>query len=291
MASLKDVKIKTAGVRKTKQITKAMNMVASAKLRGAQQRIETFRPYAAKFYEVLRELAGSSDSVTHPLLVRRPEVKTCAILLCTSDRGLCGGFNANLINAALTLAREKNAQGIAVRFYCVGKKGRDAVRKTGFEIVRAMTDLNAVYSFSTASHIGLDLIFAYESGDVDEVIITYGEFQSMFRQAPVRLPLLPISAGRDEKAGERGAAREYSYEPAAQTLLASLLPQFIKVQIYRALLDTGASEQAARMTAMENATRNCDEMIGTLTLLYNKTRQAAITSDLIDIVGGVEALR
>ena len=295
MASLKDVKVKISVVKKTKQITKAMNMVASAKLRGAQQRIETFRPYAAKFNEVLHELADSSDSVTHPLLLRRPEVRSSAILLCTSDRGLCGAFNANLISAAFALAREKNARGIALKFYCVGKKGRDAVRKAGFEIMQSLTDLNAVYSFSIAGQIGRDLIFAYENGDVDEVNILYGEFQSMFRQAPVRFPLLPITSGRDaEELGrpeKAGLGREYSYEPAAPVLLATLLPQCVTVQIYRALLDSGASEQAARMAAMENATRNCDELIGTLTLLYNKTRQAAITRELIDIVGGVEALR
>ncbi|ABB37787.1 ATP synthase F1, gamma subunit [Oleidesulfovibrio alaskensis G20] len=289
MPSLKDVQLKIAGVKKTKQITKAMNMVASAKLRGAQTRIERFRPYAAKFYEMLGDLASQADSSAHPLLEKREEVNTCGIILATSDRGLCGSFNVNLINDALRLAREKASAGKTVKFYCVGKKARDAVRKSEFEIVKELVGQMNAFDFTMANSIGLDVIHAYLTGELDEVVMIYGEFQSMVRQVPQRLQLLPMAAAKEEEVA--APSKEYTYEPAVEGLLAELLPRFIKVQIYRGLLDTSASEHAARMTAMDNATRSCDDMISSLTLLYNKTRQAAITRDLMDIVGGAEALK
>jgi F-type H+-transporting ATPase subunit gamma len=289
MPSLKDVQLKIAGVKKTKQITKAMNMVASAKLRGAQTRIERFRPYAAKFYEMLGDLASQADSSAHPLLEKREEVNTCGIILATSDRGLCGSFNVNLINDALRLAREKASAGKTVKFYCVGKKARDAVRKSEFEIVKELVGQMNAFDFTMANSIGLDVIHAYLTGELGEVVMIYGEFQSMVRQVPQRLQLLPMAAAKEEEVA--APSKEYTYEPAVEGLLAELLPRFIKVQIYRGLLDTSASEHAARMTAMDNATRSCDDMISSLTLLYNKTRQAAITRDLMDIVGGAEALK
>ncbi|MFV0421499.1 F0F1 ATP synthase subunit gamma [Oleidesulfovibrio sp.] len=290
MPSLKDVQLKIAGVKKTKQITKAMNMVASAKLRGAQSRIERFRPYAAKFYEMLGDLASQADSSVHPLLEKREEVNTCGIILATSDRGLCGSFNVNLINDALRLARQKAQEGKTVKFYCVGKKARDAVKKTEFEIAKEVINEMNSFDFSMANSLGLDVIHAYLTGELDEVVMVYGEFQSMVRQVPQRLQLLPMAAAEGEEE-VAAPSKEYTYEPAVEGLLAELLPRFIKVQIYRGLLDTSASEHAARMTAMDNATRNCDDMIRSLTLLFNKTRQAAITRDLMDIVGGAEALK
>lgn len=289
MPSLKDVKVKIAGVKKTKQITKAMNMVASAKLRGAQQRIERFRPYAAKFYGMLGDLASKADGSAHPLLEVREEIKTCGIVLATSDRGLCGSFNANLISTALKLAKQKAAEGKTVKFYCVGKKGRDAVRKSDYEVVTAIADQMGSFDFQLANKLGLDVINHYMIGELDEVVLVYGEFVSMAKQLPITLPVLPIVSEKGEETLE--PSKEYIYEPAVEGLLAELLPRFIKVQIYRGLLDTSASEHAARMTAMDNATRSCDDMIGALTLLYNKTRQASITRDLMDIVGGAEALK
>ncbi len=290
MASLKDVKVKIGGVKKTKQITKAMNMVASAKLRGAQQRIERFRPYAEKFYDMLSDLAGKTDENAHPLLAAREEVKSTGIILVTSDRGLCGSFNVNLTNAALKLAGAKKAEGKTVRFYCVGKKGRDAVRKEGYEIPQALVGRMNSFDFQLAVELGNEVMDAFLKGDLDEVIVLYGEFISLGRQQPALKQLLPI-ASTETKAENAGGAKEYIYEPAVEGLLAELLPRFIKVQVYRGLLDTSAGEHAARMTAMDNATRNCDDMTTALTLLYNKTRQAAITTDLMDIVGGAEALK
>ncbi len=292
MPSLKDVKVKIAGVKKTKQITKAMNMVASAKLRGAQQRIERFRPYASKFYDMLGDLASKADSSVHPLLEVREEIKTCGIVLATSDRGLCGSFNSNLITTALKLAAKKAAEGKKVKFYCVGKKGRDAARKTDHEVVMALADQMGSFDFQLANRIGLDVINAYLARELDEVIMVYGEFVSMAKQLPIALPILPIAPKEEEAAPAAPASnKEYIYEPAVEGLLAELLPRFIKVQLYRGLLDTSASEHAARMAAMDNATRSCDDMIGSLTLLFNKTRQASITRDLMDIVGGAEALK
>ena len=272
MPSLKDVKMKIVGVRKTKQITKAMNMVASAKLRGAQSRIERFRPYAEKFQAVLGDLAAKSDGSAHALLERRAECHVSVIILATSDRGLCGGFNAMLIAKALDAARTKTAEGKTVKFICVGKKGRDAIRKTGFEVLSSYADVMGSFDFSLAS--------------------------GMARQVPLVQPLLPVEAAAPATADSaadgtsaQGVSEEYTYEPEVTKLLAEILPRFVNVQIYRGLLDTSASENAARMSAMDNATRNCDEMVGALPLLFNKTRQTSITNELIDIVGGAEALK
>ena len=293
MPSLKDVKMKIVGVRKTKQITKAMNMVASAKLRGAQSRIERFRPYAEKFQAVLGDLAAKSDGSAHALLERRAECHVSVIILATSDRGLCGGFNAMLIAKALDAARTKTAEGKTVKFICVGKKGRDAIRKTGFEVLSSYADVMGSFDFSLASGIGKDVVSGYTHKAMDEVTLIYGKFVSVARQVPLVQTLLPVEAAAPATADSaadgtsaQGVSEEYTYEPEVTKLLAEILPRFVNVQIYRGLLDTSASENAARMSAMDNATRNCDEMVGALTLLFNKTRQTSITNELIDIVGG-----
>lgn len=289
MPSLKDVKNQIGAVKKTKQITKAMNMVASAKLRSAQNRIERFRPYAEKFYEMLGDLAAGADPSVHPLLERRDEIKTVGILVVTSDRGLCGSFNTNLNQAARKLAEEKKAEGKEVKLYCVGKKGRDFLRKRGFEIAQSYADKMNSFDFTLANQLGLEVIGAYMKGELDEVHLVFGEFISIARQIPRSLMVLPMQSTGESEA--KGSAIEYIYEPSVEGLLAELLPRFIKVQIYRGLLDTSCSEHAARMAAMDNATKNCDDMIGSLTLKYNKARQATITKELMDIVGGAEALK
>jgi F-type H+-transporting ATPase subunit gamma len=291
MASLKDVKVKIAAVKKTKQITKAMNMVASAKLRGAQQRIERFRPYADKFQEILGDLAGGADSSVHPLLETRAEIKTSLIVLVTSDRGLCGSFNAGLINMALKLAKEKTAQGRNVKFVCVGRKGRDTVRKSAYEMVSAYADKMGSFDFTLAAKLGVEVIGGYIQGQFDEVDLIFGKFLSIGRQDSTRITVLPMVATGGETAAAKVGKLEHVYEPSVEGLLAQLLPRFVNVQLYRGLLDTSASEHAARMRAMDNATKNCDEMVGTLTLVYNKARQASITKELMDIVGGTEALK
>ncbi len=298
MASLKDVKMKIVGVGKTKQITKAMNMVSSAKLRGAQARIERFRPYAEKFQAMLVDLAGKAEDSAHPLLETHDEKKVCTIILVTSDRGLCGSFNGNLISQAMKLAAQKASEGLDVKFICMGKKGRDAIAKTNYETLLSFGDKMGALSFALAGQMGNEVIHGYQSLAMDEVYLIFGEFVSMAKQLPVVQTLLPISKPEAAEDGQsavgtespQGPGQQYLYEPQEEELLAELLPRYVKVQIYRGLLDTSASEHAARMAAMDNATRNCDDMTRLLTLLYNKTRQAAITSDLMDIVSGAEAL-
>lgn len=308
MASLQDVKTKISGVKKTRQITRAMYMVASAKLRGAQANIDRFRPYADKFYEALSGISAKTEDMAHPLMTKRAEPKCVGILLVTSDRGLCGSFNANLINAALKLARQSQEDELSVRFYCVGRKGRDAVRRAGFEVAyEALGQMN-VFDFQLANAISNTVLDDFLEGLIDEVHIVHALFVNMMTQKPRTLGLLPIDAelmtkkaddeegqdkGQDEKEVKAEAdtkVADYSYEPSAEKLLAELLPSFFKVQVYRGLLENSASEHAARMNSMDNATNNCDDMLESLTLLFNKTRQAAITMDLMDIVGGAEAL-
>ncbi len=289
MPSLKDVKTQIVGVKKTKQITKAMNMVASSKLRGAQLRIEHFRPYADKFGQLLHEVSMRSGETAHPLLEVHEEKKTIVIVLMTSDRGLCGAFNVNIINSAMEFAKAEREAGKRVQFVAVGKKARDAVVKEGFGIIESFVDVMSDFTFALASHIGEQLIDLYEKKEIDEVYIVYGLFVHVAKQVPESMLLLPVMPIGDI-AQDHASENEYVYEPSEQKILTELLPKYVNCQIYRGLLDTSASENAARMTAMDNATRNCDDMISSLTLLYNKTRQAAITSELVDIVGGVEAL-
>jgi F-type H+-transporting ATPase subunit gamma len=294
MASLKEVKDKIASVRKTKQITRAMNMVASAKLRKAQGRIEQFRPYAEKFYEILGDLSQGVDSSTHPLLEQREEINNVAVVLMTSERGLCGAFNSNLTETATNFADSRSRSGQNVKFFCAGKKGSKDIAKSSYELVSDHSDVMENFDFSLASQLGAEIIHAYNRQEVDEVHLVYGRFVSVMRQEPTRLQILPVGQGSEEgQSGEEqtGTKAEYTYEPSVEGILDELLPRFVKVQLYRGLLETSASEHAARMTAMDNATRNCDDMISNLTLTYNKARQAAITSELLDIVGGAEALK
>lgn len=289
MASLRDIQNKITGVKKTKQITKAMNMVASAKLRGAQSRIERFRPYADKFHDILVDLASRADASVHPLLEKREVIQNVGIILVTSDKGLCGSFNANLCSAAYRLAKQKEEEGKTVKFICIGKKGRDFVRKTTFEIAAQYTEHMTSFDFQLAAEAGELVIDSYLTAQFDEVHIVYGQFVSIVRQEPTAVQILPAETSEEEPA--TGPTSEYVFEPSVEGLLAEILPRYVKVQVYRGLLDTSASEHAARMTAMDNATKNCDEMVGSLTLIYNKARQASITTQLMDIVGGAEALK
>jgi F-type H+-transporting ATPase subunit gamma len=295
MATLKDVQTKIGAVKKTQQITKAMNMVAASRLRGAQASMEGFRPYSGKFAEVLGSLAEKAGEETNPLLEVREEVEKVHIVLCTSDRGLCGGFNANLISKAQAFKKEKEAQGIEVVFTNFGKKGRDWCRKNKIERVdEHLGIVGAKFGFNVASSAGQKLINGFLDKTYDEVYIVYAEFVSMARQIPVLkqlLPILPIESPEQEIEEDTPYLAEHICEPSSQELLGELLPKNVYVQIYSALLETSTSEHAARMAAMDNATKACKDMIENLTLLYNKARQAAITAELMDIVGGAEALK
>ena len=295
MATLKDVENKIKAVKKTKQITKAMNMVAASRLRGSQATMEAFRPYAGKFAEVLGSLAEKAGEEANPLLVPRDEAKNIHILLCTSDRGLCGGFNTNLIAKAQSQMNEKSGQDVGFSFTCFGKKGRDWCRKNNMTIASEHLGIVGTnFGFQVAASAGRLLVADFLAGVYDEVQIVYAEFLSMAKQIPVikhLLPIPPIEAAQEEIDETAPYQAEHICEPSADELLGEMLPRNVYVQIYSALLETSTSEHAARMMAMDNATSACNDMIENLTLAYNKARQAAITAELMDIVGGAEALK
>ena len=294
MAQLKEILLKIQGIKKTKQITKAMNMVAASRLRGAQSSSDAFRPYAAKFAEVLGSLAESAGEESNPLLVPRETVSKVHIMMCTSDRGLCGGFNTNLIERAKALAKEKEAQGMEVSFTCFGKKGRDWARKSKKNIVsQHIGVVGSSFNFNVALITGNEFVKAFLGGQYDEVHVVFAEFLSMAKQDTVVQQLLPIPPiEKTEEVDEDAPYQaEHICEPSSEALLGELLPKSVQVQIYRALLETSTSEHAARMMAMDNATKACNDMLDNLSLVYNKARQAAITADLMDIVGGAEALK
>ena len=291
MPGLKDVKDKINGVKKTAQITKAMNMVASAKLRGAQEKMERFRPYAGKFAEAMRDLSGGIDSGDLPLMEVR-DVRKVEIVVVTSDRGLCGSFNANIIKTAERLRKQYEVEGKSVSIVTVGKKGTQAFRKTG-KVRASFNDIMGSFQMFNAREISQNITEAFLNGESDQVDVVYGRFYSVAAQRPEReelLPIKPLTDGEDA-APVAGSGGSYTHEPDPGEIMEVLLPLFLNVQIYHAMLEVGASEHAARMTAMDNATSACKDMIRDLTRLYNKARQAAVTSELMDIVGGAEALR
>jgi F-type H+-transporting ATPase subunit gamma len=299
MATLKDIQLKIVAVKKTQKITKAMNMVAASKLKGAQEKAEAFRPYANKFADVLGSLSDrieADEEHAPPLLVPRREVKTIDLLLMTSDRGLCGSFNTNLIIKAERFLKEKAEQGVDVRLICMGRKGRDYFRRRKCNIIREHIGIvGGKFGFNVAVNAGQEMIDAFLNGETDEAHVIFSEFVSMARQVPTLSQIVPIvgveKAEEAREAEPAGYIAEHICEPSAEELMAEMLPKQVYVQIFRGLLETSTSEHAARMAAMDNATSNCGEMITSLTLVYNKARQAAITAELMDIVGGAEALK
>jgi len=289
MATLQDIRRKIGAVKKTQQITKAMNMVSAAKLRGAQQRMEGFRPYAGAFVKMLGNMAGRVEPEIHPFFQQAEPVERVGLVLMTADRGLCGGFNVNLINTAVKFIREKEAAGIEISLICVGRKGRDFFRRRKREMLAQYVDVWNKFDFSNAVTVAREIMSAFLTGGVQEVHLIHSSFINMAIQRPKLVQLLPIKPGEPEE--EAGASTEYLFEPPMEQFLEYLLPKYINVQVYHGFLENSASEYAARMTAMDNAQANCKEMINTLTLVMNKARQAAITRELMDIVGGAEALK
>ncbi len=290
MAALKDIKRKVVAVQKTKQITKAMNMVAASKFKASQARMENFRPYARKFMEVLNSLALRVETVVHPLLAVR-EPKKIWVIALSSDRGLCGGFNNNLIKATERFARDRKAEGKEVSLIPVGKKARDYFRKRS-DILFERVDVFRKFDMTLAASISQDLIEPFSNGEYDELYVIYNEFVTVASQKPAVVKLFPLPKMGSEELEDIPFDKRinYIYEPSESALLKKLLPMYVHVLIFRALLETSAGENGARMAAMDNATRNCEELINSLTLKYNKARQAAITAELMDIVGGTEAL-
>jgi F-type H+-transporting ATPase subunit gamma len=288
MAALKDIKRKITAVAKTKQITKAMNMVAASKFKAAQTRMENFRPYAGKFMDVLNSLALRVSPDTHPLLAVR-EPKRIRVICMTSDRGLCGGFNTNLIKATERFIASKAKEGKEVSLIPVGRKGRDFFRKK-IKVLNERTEVFGKFDISLAVQIARDVIPPFVREEYDELYLVYNEFRNVSVQRPAVVKLFPLpSIGQDEDV-DPNKRIDYIYEPSDEVLLEKLLPMYVRVLIFRALVETSAGENGARMASMDNATRNCEEMIRSLSLKYNKARQAAITAELMDIVGGTEAL-
>jgi F-type H+-transporting ATPase subunit gamma len=293
MPSLLDIRRRVRAVKSTQQITKAMKMVAASKLRRAQERILHARPYALQMQRVLSSLASRVNTEAHPLLDDRrvPKAGGRALLFVISaDRGLCGSFNTNVIKAAATFITEKPAREVVLGL--VGRRGRDYFARRGFEVKFELINLFANLRFDSAKEISEAAIDAFVGGDVDNVWLAYNEFKSVLQQRVVVDQLLPIPRGAFAEAQGPGAgpAVEYKYEPDPDALFKYLIPGHVEVQVYRALLESAAAEHAARMTAMDAATRNSAEMIDQLTLYMNKVRQAAITREIIEVVSGAQAL-
>jgi F-type H+-transporting ATPase subunit gamma len=291
MATLRDIQKRIKAVQNTQKITKAMKMVAAAKLRKVQTRMLDLRPYADKMRDVLHSLAKGADRESHPLLAFRPR-KTVEVVVFTSDRGLCGAFNTNILKAAQKSIDQHKSDGFEVSISTVGKKARDYFKRRNVPVRNSWTGISGSVRFSNAEEIANDIKENYINETVDEVVIVYNAFKSMVAQTVTEAKLLPLSpeeAGEGESAPESPA--DFIYEPSMEAIFDRLIPRNVDIQIYRALLESSAAEEAARMSAMENATQSCTEMVDRLTLKFNKARQASITAELMDIVGGVEALK
>ncbi|NMC28393.1 MAG: F0F1 ATP synthase subunit gamma [Syntrophomonadaceae bacterium] len=287
-AGVREFKRRIRSVQSTQKITKAMKMVAAAKLRRAQEAAEDSRPYTETLQGTLARLAGLSVDVEHPLLKKRAEVSKVGYIVVTADRGLCGGYNTNIIRACTDhiAADERNpAKGIIA----VGRKARDFFRKRG-GLEAEFVNLGDKISYADAREIAQYVINAYENEEFDEINIVYAKFINALRQVPTIVKLLPIEPP-EASASEEKFNVEYIYEPSAEEILVTLLPRYVGSQIYHAMLEGKASEHGARMTAMGNASDNAGEIIDSLTLKMNKVRQAAITDEILDIVGGAEALK
>ena len=296
MPSLKDLRLRIRSVRSTQKITSAMKMVAGAKLRRAQEAAEAARPYAERMERMLGSLgtsfAGRPDAPG--LLAGTGKSDTHLIILATADRGLCGSFNASLVREARTMIRDLLSQGKKVKILCIGRKGRDALRRQyGSMIIESFTEVDRPkLGFPIALKIAQRVSELFASGEFDVATIIYNRFKSALSQIVTRQQLIPFgneptAAQADAAAGARAI---YEYEPSEEEILDVLLPRNLAIQVFRALLENNASEQGARMTAMENATRNAGDMIGKLTTRYNRTRQAQITKELIEIISGAEAV-
>ena len=287
MATLQDIRRRIRSVQSTQKITRAMKFVAAAKLRRAQERIVEARPYAFKMAELVQVLGRGLGEDKHPLLARREAMRHLYVVV-TADKGLCGAFNSNVIRRALDLLRGRPADAMAL--VAVGRKSRDFFRRRPWPVRGERIGLLDRLTFEQARELAQELIRAFLAAEVDEVWLVFNEFRSVAVQKVVVERLLPIEPSAAEGASE-GPGVEYLYEPDPAAILGALLPRHVEVQVYRALLESAAGEHGARMTAMEAATKNADDMIGQLTMQYNKARQERITKELLDIVGGAEALR
>ncbi len=302
MANLKEYRDRIVSVKSTRKITAAMKMVAASKLKKAQEQAEQSQPYATSMAEMMGRVASNIDvgPGSSPLLVGTGKSDVTLFIVVTADRGLCGGFNSNLARRAKLEAQTLERDGKEFKFLCVGRKGYEALKRD-YEghIIKSFTGIGGKnrIAFSEADEIAQFILEQFEAGEFDVCKLVYNDFKSILTQTPVEQQLIPFKAPESEEANdndseeqEEKAALFYDFEPDEQEILGQLLPKNLGVQIFRALLDSAAGEQAARMTAMDNATRNAGDMINNLTLQYNRARQAAITTELIEIISGAEAV-
>jgi len=294
MASLKALKGRIASVKSTQKITKAMQMVAAAKLRRAQQAAVAGRPYAERMEAVIASLAAKvvRSPQSPKLLAGTGKDDSHLLVVCTSDRGLAGAFNSNIVRAARKKADDLTREGKNVYFYLVGRKGRAVIQRLYPKQIVHQFDTSAIkqVSFADAQAIAADLVERYVTDGIDVVHLFYARFRSALVQEPVGQQIIPVPPAGDESGAAGGTPAAVEYEPDEEEILADILPRAIAVQIFRALLENAASEQGSRMTAMDNATRNAGDMINRLSIQYNRTRQAAITTELVEIISGAEAL-
>lgn len=286
MPSLRDIKRRIKSVKNTQQITKAMKMVSAAKLKRAQDEIIAARPYAEKMLSLISSLAAKTPPESHPLLSPGADNPKTTVIFITSDRGLCGSFNAVLMRTVERFLRESEN---GVNLYLIGKRGIEYFKRRDIEVVKSRPFGGARPNYGHAVEIAQDAINSFLRGEVNDVRIIYSEFKSALAQRPVVQKLLPITPEKLPEAEEFQV--EMLFEPSKDEVLSSLLPKYVEVQVFRALLESSASEHGARMTAMDSASKNASEMIGGLTLKYNRLRQAAITKELMEIIGGAEALK
>jgi len=283
MPSLLDIRRRIRSVKNTQQLTKAMKTVSAAKLRRAQERVLSARPYANQLKHVLSNLAGRIENIAHPLLEVRPE-KRILLLVVTADRGLCGGFNTNLLKAASNFLRQHRDK--EVQLYTAGKKGRDFFRRRNLNLVGEYTNFFSKLNVAHAKDIAQQLTERYTNAEIDAVYLAYNEFKSVIQQRIVVEKLLPLGSD-DVQATEAGL--DYIFEQPPQEIFNRLLPRYVEIEVYRALLESAASEHGARMAAMDTASRNAGDMIESLTLGMNRVRQAAITREIIEVVSGAGA--
>ncbi len=295
MANLKAIRKRIVSVKSTQKITRAMKMVAAARLTRAQTRILSLRPYAVKTGEVLREVveaAGQSTEHEHPLLAARPD-KSTLLLVITSDRGLCGAFNTNINKAAERAWKAGDADGVKVQVATIGRKGRDYFRRRKAPVFHVFAGVWDRLDIEAARGVAKKILVPFLAGEVDSIQLVYNEFKSAMTQRVVSEPLLPIRRAMDadpEQKDQFVETRQFIFEPDQAALLERLVPMYVEITILRALYESMASEFGARMTAMDSATKNAAEMISKLTLKYNRARQAAITTELMEVIGGAEAL-
>ena len=289
MANLRAIRKRIGSVKSTQQITKAMKMVSAAKLKRAQDAIVAARPYARQMREVVRSVAERAGQDAHPLLSSR-ETERVALLVVTSDRGLCGGFNSNLLRASNRFLHETREQRGDVVLFVVGRKARDFFRRRHVPMRQEYLNILGALSYEHAERIAGDLVGGFLAEEFDEVVVAFNEFRSAISQAVRMDRLLPIAFEQSKEEGP-GTGIDYLYEPSREEILATLLPRYVEAQIFRVLLESVAGEHGARMTAMDSATNNAVDMISRLTLQMNRARQAAITKELMEIIGGAEALK